>query len=100
MVKAEVCKTSIRRFESARRLQISNNQHTVITRTAREAIETGATLWHEGALRILFLHVPRWRNGRRGGLKIRYLPEVCGFESLPRHQNLNTEKIQTQGWYQ
>ena|GEM_PF-6728277 len=29
---------------------------------------------------------PRWRNGRRGGLKIRFLEKECGFESLPRHQ--------------
>ena len=44
--------------------------------------------------------MPRWRNGRRGGLKIRYLPEVCGFESLPRHHFLNKGRSQTGRGYQ
>lgn len=57
--KAEVCKTSIRRFESARRLQPYPP----------------------------ICYKPRWRNGRRGGLKIRCPLKACGFESLPRYQN-------------
>ena len=30
-------------------------------------------------------HMPRWRNGRRGGLKIRFSVREWGFESLPGH---------------
>ena len=29
--------------------------------------------------------MPRWRNGRRGGLKIRFSVREWGFESLPGH---------------
>jgi hypothetical protein len=47
-VKAGVCKTPIRRFESARRL------------------------FDSPIIR------PRWRNGRRGGLKIRFLQRSVG----------------------
>jgi hypothetical protein len=63
-VKAGVCKTPMRRFESARRLFLT-------CRSVRFTIKA----------------VPRWRNGRRGGLKIRFLQRECGFESLPRHRH-------------
>ena len=32
---------------------------------------------------------PGWRKGRRGGLKIRFRIAECGFESLPRHREVN-----------
>ena len=51
--------------------------------TARRTDKRGRGAFH-------FNTVPRWRNGRRGGLKIRYLLEVCGFDPLPRHHSLGS----------
>ena len=62
----------------------------------REAVERFGTAWRGGngnlrthlalayQFRIWRRSWPGWRNGRRSGLKIRYL-RVCGFESLSRH---------------
>ena len=63
--KAEVCKTSIRRFESARRLQMLKNG-----RKKDQVLDVKPPALHliSGA----WPGRPRWRNGRRGGLKIRY----------------------------
>ena len=36
--------------------------------------------------------MPRWRNGRRGGLKIRFSVREWGFESLPGHQFFSPEQ--------
>ena len=92
--KAEVCKTSIRRFESARRLQFqcqliclsspagghAYRQPTPYCVTRLSAPQTRAT--HRMTPRCAFIFnpigqsesvpLPGWRNGRRGGLKIRY----------------------------
>ena len=69
--KAEVCKTSIRRFESARRL------HPILSRCriyfplcCLYPLPTLAETPPDG--------LPAWRNGRRGGLKIRYLFRCVG----------------------
>ena len=37
--------------------------------------------------------LPRWRNGRRGGLKIRFPLREWGFESLPGHQYIDSELL-------
>ena len=105
MVKAEVCKTSIRRFESARRLQFdrpmsrptaNDSSLALATQTQLMRMYTARRTDKRGRGAFHFNPVPRWRNGRRGGLKIRYLLEVCGFDPLPRHQFLNKGRSQTQ----
>ena len=69
--KAEVCKTSIRRFESARRLHpILSLCRIYFPLCCLYPLPTFAETPPYG--------LPAWRNGRRGGLKIRYLFRCVG----------------------
>ena len=45
---------------------------------------------------LYFLRGPKWRNGRRAGLKNRWDNIPCQFESDLRHQQLNTLTVECQ----
>ena len=92
MVKAGVCKTPIRRFDSARRLQHENSAQEARPRSEGSYADVHHPHHTPGGPspvgRLLCAFIidfpkPGWRKGRRGGLKIRYLNGCVGSTPSP-----------------